>query len=242
MSNHFSAAMLKFPADDARLDLTDLFVFASPGRRGKTVLIFDVNPFMTGADFHPDGVYRINVDNDGDAQADAAFTFVFSESNGSGQTGTVYYATGSRARDPEPHGAVLVEGTQADEPVATRSANQRRSRANAAGSHATYAMRRGRSRLTWSTTVRPAPERGGSSTTRSARRRCERRSTWSTFPRSTRTPSRPCRLLLASLTAGGLAHGVPRSHHHARRRRAEGVRVDPARQGARPVWLPPRSS
>ena len=60
MSNHFSAAMLKFPGDDARLDLTDLYVFASPERAGKTVLIVDVNPFMTGADFHPDAVYRIN--------------------------------------------------------------------------------------------------------------------------------------------------------------------------------------
>ncbi len=50
MSNHFSAAMLKFPGDDPRLDLTDLFVFASPESPGKTVLIFDVNPFMTGAD------------------------------------------------------------------------------------------------------------------------------------------------------------------------------------------------
>jgi non-heme chloroperoxidase len=29
MSNHFGAAMLKFPGDDPRLDLTDLFVFAS---------------------------------------------------------------------------------------------------------------------------------------------------------------------------------------------------------------------
>jgi hypothetical protein len=30
MSNHFSAAMLKFPGDDARLDLTDC---SSSGRR-----------------------------------------------------------------------------------------------------------------------------------------------------------------------------------------------------------------
>jgi Domain of unknown function (DUF4331) len=102
MSNHFSAAMLKLPGDDARLDLTDLFVFASPQSPGKTVLIFDVNPFMTGADFHPEGVYRLNVDTDGDAQADAAFSFVFSESNGGAQTGTAYYATGSQAREPEP--------------------------------------------------------------------------------------------------------------------------------------------
>jgi hypothetical protein len=110
MSNHFSAAMLKFPGDDARLDLTDLFVFASPESPDKTVLIFDVNPFMTGADFHPDAVYRINVDNDADTQADVAFSFVFSESNRGVQTGTVYYATGSQAREPEPAGEVLIEG------------------------------------------------------------------------------------------------------------------------------------
>ena len=111
MSNHFSAAMLKFPGDDARLDLTDLFLFASPQSPDKTVLIFDVNPFMTGADFHSDGVYRINVDNDGDTQADVALSFVFSESNGGSQTATVYYATGSEAREPEPAGEVLIEGT-----------------------------------------------------------------------------------------------------------------------------------
>ena len=111
MSNHFSAAMLKFPGDDPRLDLTDLFVFASPESSGKTVLIFDVNPLMTGADFDPDAVYRINVDNDGDLQADVAFSFVFSESNGGTQTGTLYYATGSEARQPEPAGEVLIEGT-----------------------------------------------------------------------------------------------------------------------------------
>lgn len=54
-------------------------------------------------------MYRLNVDNDGDAQADAAFSIVFSEPNGDTQTGTVYYATGSQARDPEPAGKVLFE-------------------------------------------------------------------------------------------------------------------------------------
>jgi hypothetical protein len=110
MSNHFSVAMLKFPTDDARLDLTDLFVFASPQNPGKTVLIVDVNPFMTGADFHPDAVYRLNVDNDGDLQADVAFSFVFSESTGGPQTGTVYYATGNDTRVAEPVGDALIEG------------------------------------------------------------------------------------------------------------------------------------
>jgi hypothetical protein len=48
MSNHFSAAYLQFPGDDARLDLTDLFVFTSPASPGRTPLIIDVNPFMMG--------------------------------------------------------------------------------------------------------------------------------------------------------------------------------------------------
>jgi Domain of unknown function (DUF4331) len=110
MSNHFSAAMLKFPGDDPRLDVIDLFVFASPQVLGRTVLIVDVNPFMTGADFHPGDIYRINVDTDADVQADAAFSFVFSESNDGTQTATVQYATGSQARETEPAGEVLIEG------------------------------------------------------------------------------------------------------------------------------------
>src|SRR3954468_11321704 len=117
MSNHYSAANLKFPGDDARLDLTDLFVFASPSDSGKTVLIIDVNPYTTGmsamppflmkSEFHPDGIYRINIDTDGDAQADGAVTFVFSELTDGRQTGPAYYAAGREARRREPAGEVL---------------------------------------------------------------------------------------------------------------------------------------
>jgi hypothetical protein len=109
VSNHFSADNLKFPGDDPRLDLSDLFVFQAPADPDKTVLIMDVNPFMTGSEFHPDAVYRINIDNDGDAHADAAFTFVFSQPVDATQTGTAYYATGSQARQPEPAGEVLIQ-------------------------------------------------------------------------------------------------------------------------------------
>ena len=48
MSNHFSAANLKSPGDDARLDLTDLFVFTAPDNPDRTVLIMDSNPFAKG--------------------------------------------------------------------------------------------------------------------------------------------------------------------------------------------------
>jgi hypothetical protein len=111
MSNHFSAANLQHPGDDARLDLTDLFVFTAPGNPGRTVLIMDSNPFTKGDGFHPDAVYRFNIDNDGDALADVAFSFTFSPYANGRQTATAYYATGSDAQTREPRGDMLIEAT-----------------------------------------------------------------------------------------------------------------------------------
>lgn len=111
MSNHFSAANLKSPGDDARLDLTDLFVFTVPGNPGRTVLIMNSNPFTKGNGFHPDAVYRFNVDNDGDSLADVAFSFTFSPYDNGRQTVTAYYATGSDAQTREPRGEILIEAT-----------------------------------------------------------------------------------------------------------------------------------
>src|SRR5580704_10156990 len=116
MSNHFSADNLKFPGDDRRLDLTDVFTFTSPDDPDKTVLIMDSNPTSApppieaqakGPAFYPGAVYRINIDTDGDNQADVAFTFTFSEYQNGTQTGTAKYATGVQARQLEPAGEVL---------------------------------------------------------------------------------------------------------------------------------------
>jgi hypothetical protein len=116
MSNHFSADNLKFPGDDRRLDLTDVFTFTSPDDPDKTVLIMDSNPTsapppipapVTGPEFYPGAFYRINIDTDGDNQADVAFTFVFSELEDGKQTGTAWYATGAVARQLAPGGEVI---------------------------------------------------------------------------------------------------------------------------------------
>jgi hypothetical protein len=116
MSNHFSADNLKFPGDDRRLDLTDVFVFKSSDNPDKTVLIIDSNPTSapppipsptTGPEFHPDAVYRINIDTNGDAKADIAFTFAFSEFENGTQTGMAWHATGSQAGEPGPAGEQL---------------------------------------------------------------------------------------------------------------------------------------
>ena len=97
MSNHFSADNLKFPGDDRRLDITDVFVFQARSRPRAAArhhpagadhgLEPDRAPPphpgpVTGPEFYPDAVYRINIDTDGDAHADVAFTFIFSELRG----------------------------------------------------------------------------------------------------------------------------------------------------------------
>jgi len=118
MSNHFSSDNLRYPGDDTRLDLTDVFAFKSEADPGKTVLIIDSNPtirppdglpptVITTRDFHPGAVYRINIDDDGDAAADTAFTFTFSELEDGAQTGAAYYATEAEAHEPGPAGRVL---------------------------------------------------------------------------------------------------------------------------------------
>jgi hypothetical protein len=118
MSNHFSADKLKFPGDDRRLDLTDIFMFTSADDADKTVLIMDSNPTsapppipapVTGPEFYPGAFYRINIDNDGDNHADVAFTFTFSDYENGTHTGTAWYAVGADAGRLEPAGEVIAE-------------------------------------------------------------------------------------------------------------------------------------
>ena len=55
MSNHFSADKLKFPGDDRRVDLTDVFMFTSADDADKTVLIMDSNPTSAGNALRTEG-------------------------------------------------------------------------------------------------------------------------------------------------------------------------------------------
>lgn len=108
MSHHLSGPNLRSPMGDARLDLTDLFVFTVPG--GRTVLIMNVNPVAPtgGRAFHPDAVYRVNIDTVGDHQAHIAYSFTFSDPADDGeQTLTVHRATGDEARAHEAAGTPL---------------------------------------------------------------------------------------------------------------------------------------
>ena len=104
MSNHFTGLNLGPPEGDTRLDLTDLYAFQVPSGATRTVLILNCNSFAKGAAFHPDAVYRINIDNNGDLETDLALILVFSEPRDGRQRATVYLAIGPEARSAEPAG------------------------------------------------------------------------------------------------------------------------------------------
>jgi len=112
MSNHFTGLRLGPPAEDPRLDLTDLFAFQAPADPTRTVLILNANTFGVADAFHPDAVYRINIDNDRDAETDVAFSVVFDKPEDGRQRATVYMATGRDARRSEAVGSPIITNAE----------------------------------------------------------------------------------------------------------------------------------
>jgi len=108
MSNHFTGLSLGPPLGDQRLDLCDLYVFQSPQDPSRTVIILNANP--SADQFHPDAIYRLNVDSDGDLLTDLAFSYTFSPLQDGKQTATVHVARGADARSPEVRGTKILEG------------------------------------------------------------------------------------------------------------------------------------
>ena len=111
MSNHLSGPDFSPPGGDARLDITDLYVFTSPERNKHTVIALNVNPMvpaMAAMEFHPDALYQINVDTNADGVTDLAFNVTFTP-DGSGQRATVRRAEGEFAPLLDNVGAPLIE-------------------------------------------------------------------------------------------------------------------------------------
>ena len=112
VSNHFTGLNLGPPEGDTRLDLTDLYAFHATGDASRTVLILNCNTFTISSAFHPQAVYRINIDNDGDDETDLAFIILFSEPQANRQLATVYLAKGPDARSAEPAGEVIFKDVE----------------------------------------------------------------------------------------------------------------------------------
>jgi hypothetical protein len=110
VSNHFTGLSLGPPLGDQRLDLCDLYAFQAPADPERTVLILNANP--AADQFHPDAIYRLNIDNDGDCLTDIAFSYVFSPLRNGRQAGSVFLARGPEAHSPEVVGTEIISGAE----------------------------------------------------------------------------------------------------------------------------------
>ncbi len=117
MSHHYSGPDLGFPHGDARLDLTDLYIFPKPDDPQKSIFIMDVHPSMslsppgptTSEPFSHEAVYEIKIDTNGDLVADLAYRIRFSPFENGSQTATLRVVEGKEAAGTGDGGRVLVE-------------------------------------------------------------------------------------------------------------------------------------
>jgi hypothetical protein len=96
-------------APDPRTDITDLFVFQSPGDPGRSVLVLNINPEASEprSSFDPDASYELKIDTNGDFEADVALHVLFDSKAAGEPTATVYRSTGRVARGTGPIGQVV---------------------------------------------------------------------------------------------------------------------------------------
>jgi hypothetical protein len=120
MSHHASGPNFGFPRGDARLDMTDLYVFPKTGDPSKSILILNVHPSFrldspeptTKEPFAPGALYEIKIDTNGDAIADICYSVQFAYSEDGQQTATVRRLQGVQAAGFGDDGEVLVHGAR----------------------------------------------------------------------------------------------------------------------------------
>ncbi len=117
MSHHASGPNFEFPRGDARLDMTDLFVFTKPEDSSKTIIVLNVHPSFrldspeptTAVPFAPGALYEIKIDTNGDALTDVCYSVQFASAEDGMQTATVRRIRGARASGAREDGEVIVE-------------------------------------------------------------------------------------------------------------------------------------
>ena len=123
MSHHYSGPDFGFPHGDARLDLTDLYAFPTPGDASKSILIMNVHPSAvvdppgptTAEPFAADAIYELKIDTNSDAVADIAYRVRFSSLEDGSQTATLRRVEGAEAAGMGNGGQVIVKAA----PVST---------------------------------------------------------------------------------------------------------------------------
>ena len=122
MSHHYSGPDYGFPHGDARLDLTDLYVFPKPEDAGKSIVIMNVHPSAgvnpagatTAEPFSTVAIYEFKIDTNGDAVADIAYRVRFS-ATANGQSASVRRVEGEQAANTGESGQIVLDGA----PVST---------------------------------------------------------------------------------------------------------------------------
>ena len=153
MSHHYSGPDYGFPHGDARLDLTDVYVFPAPGKFGTSVLIMNVHPSVgvnpagstTAEPFATEAIYELKIDTNGDAVADVAYRIQFS-ALGDGQSAAVRRVDGEDAAGAGDGGQIVFEFNRFDERLAIFASNRFR---NARESGTGQAAMRGNECFEW---------------------------------------------------------------------------------------------
>jgi hypothetical protein len=118
MSHHYSGPNIGFPRGDARLDLTDLYVFPKPEDSGRSILVMNVHPSVglnprgptTSEPFAPEARYQLMIDTDGDAVANTGYEVYFLSLAGGEQSATLRRFEGAQAGEKTAGGKIIVEG------------------------------------------------------------------------------------------------------------------------------------
>jgi hypothetical protein len=110
MAHHLDSPLAR---QDARLDITDLYLF-----RGERARVFVVNVCHSIAGsvpapgYHPEGMYEFKVDRDGDAVEETTYRITFGpRDRGGNQTYVLRCLKGADAGDPNAEGVVVACGT-----------------------------------------------------------------------------------------------------------------------------------
>lgn len=103
MSDHMDAA-------DPQTDITDLYVFQTPGDSNSSTFIMNVNPAAPSraGEFDPNASYEFKVDTNGDLLSEVAVHVLFAGTGKGGQTAAVYWATGTEAERAGAVGEVII--------------------------------------------------------------------------------------------------------------------------------------
>jgi hypothetical protein len=115
MSHHYSGPDFGFPGGDARLNLTDLYVFPKPGDTRKSILIMNVHPSVNWKQeptirdpFATDALYELRIDTNDDAVADITYRVRFAPATDGGQSATLHRIEGAQAAGAADGGPALV--------------------------------------------------------------------------------------------------------------------------------------